>query len=136
MELHICRHPQTLGWKGTNDCFVPRNFSLLSKLRALSGYTEKLILSVKFSMVIELWASTFIAFTGKLQVLKLEKSFQAGFFCVFFLGGGGSLVWFFGFFFGGGGFGVFFWLVLDLFLFLFFWRLQLSLFFFPSGETM
>lgn len=34
--------------KGTNDHFISSNFSLLSKLRALSRHTEKLILSVKF----------------------------------------------------------------------------------------
>lgn len=58
--LHVCRHPQTcdFGYKGANDCFIPRNFSLFSKLRVLSGYPEKLILAVKCSVVIELWAST------------------------------------------------------------------------------
>lgn len=34
-------------YKGTNDHFISSNFSLLSKLRALSRHTEKLILFVK-----------------------------------------------------------------------------------------
>lgn len=87
--LHVCRtlKPVTLGCKGTNDCFMPRNFSLLSNLRALSGYTEKLILPVKFSVVTELWGHyrvNFILFLGELQ---LEKSFQAGFCFVLFFPG-------------------------------------------------
>lgn len=79
--------PVTQGCKGTTDCFIPRNFCLLSNLRALSGYTEQLILLVKFSVVTELqdlYRVNFILFLGELQ---LEKSIQAGFlfFCLFFI---------------------------------------------------